>query len=85
MTKVFIVWGNDPAELWAGGLSVRADCSRARISARGNTLHPLKLSEFVCEARSDSGTPRLTGSRVYRQSGGAVCYVALSTFSLNQS
>ena len=33
MTKVFIVWVNDPAELWAGGPSARADCSRARSNS----------------------------------------------------
>ena len=71
MIKVFIVWGNDPAELWAGGPSVRSDCSRARISARGNSLHPLKLSGVVPEARSDSGTLELRrgGTSLHKRHG----------------
>ena len=32
---------NVPAELWAKGPSAPADCSRARISARGNDFNPL--------------------------------------------
>ena len=50
------MWGNGPAELGAEGPSVRLDCSRVRISARGNSLHPLRLSGVVPEARRDSGT-----------------------------
>jgi hypothetical protein len=74
MTEVFIVWGNNPAGLCAGGPSVRPDCSRAPISAQGNSSHPLKLSGVVPEARSDSGTMRLTESRIYRRSGAAAGY-----------
>jgi hypothetical protein len=40
----YILSPNDPAELWAGGPSVRADCYRARISARGNDSDTLKAS-----------------------------------------
>src|SRR3990172_8465067 len=36
---------NDPAQLWPAGPSVRADCSRARISARGNNLNPLDSAQ----------------------------------------
>jgi hypothetical protein len=41
-------FGNDPAELRPFGPSARADCSRARISARGNDFNPLaQLSGVV--------------------------------------
>jgi hypothetical protein len=52
---------NDPAELWAAGPSAQADCSRARISARGNVFNPLKLSGIVPEARSAEGTLEISG------------------------
>jgi len=37
-------------------------CSRARISARGNVLNPLQLGGCVPEARSASGTLRISGT-----------------------
>ncbi len=52
----FFLSANDPTELWAVGPSARADCSRARISARGNDFNPLKLSGVVPEAHSAEGT-----------------------------
>jgi hypothetical protein len=51
---------NDPAELRPFGPSARADCSRARISARGNDFNPLaQLSGVVPEARSAEGTIKI--------------------------
>jgi hypothetical protein len=54
---VFILRVTDAAELLPAGQSVRADCSRARVSARGNDFNPRGSSAAsVPETRSVSGT-----------------------------
>jgi len=66
---------NDPAELWAEGPSVRADCSRARISARGNGLNPLDSAgpfpkRAAIRERKNSPAAGFIGDPVERLVGG---------------